>query len=143
MMKSAFLGVVAGLLLAVSAIAGEVPRENWFKALDYNGDGGISLGELQATRYERFAIFDINRDNQISASEVVGSSNWSQHVHRMDDNADGYVTLAEFEEKGRSRFGIIDIDGDGRITPREALNFQRKVRKYSNVQQIAKSARDQ
>lgn len=138
-MKSALLGLFAGLLLAVSAIAGEQPRENWFKALDYNEDGGISLSELQATRYQRFAILDINQDQRISANEVVGSDRWTKQHHRMDENADGHVTLAEFEDKGRSRFAIIDIDGDGRITPHEALNFQRKVRKYSEVHQVAKS----
>jgi len=138
-MKSAFLGLFAGLLLAVSAIAGELPPQNWFKALDYNGDGGISLSELQATRYERFAILDVNQDREISALEVSGSSSWTQHLPRLDGNADGRISLAEFEEKGRSRFAIIDIDGDGRITPHEALNFQRKVRKYSDVRQVAKS----
>lgn len=129
-MKSVILGLFGGLLLAISAIAGETPQDNWFKALDRDGDGGISLNELQAIRYERFRVLDLNQNREISAQEVSGSSSWTQRHNRMDRNSDGRVTLSEFEFEGRSRFAIIDIDDNGRITAHEALNFQRKVRKY-------------
>lgn len=130
-MKSIIIGLIGDLLLAVSAIAGEQPRNAWFSALDRNGDGGISLGELQIVRYERFAILDINRDQEISLKEVSESRSWTQRLHRMDHNSDGRVTIREYENNGRGRFSVIDINGDGRITPHEALNFERKVRKYS------------
>ncbi|NQV99137.1 MAG: hypothetical protein HQ483_05540 [Rhodospirillales bacterium] len=129
-MKSLLVGLFAGLLLAISAIAEEKPADSWFVALDNNRDGGISLRELQAMRYERFLVIDVNGDGEISAAEVAASPSWTARFQRMDTNADGRLTLIEFEATGRGRFEIIDIDGDGRITPHEALNFQRKVRKY-------------
>ncbi len=131
-MKSAILGLCGGLLLAISAIAGEQPKDAWFVFLDHNSDGGISLSELQAVRYQRFMAFDVNRDNQISTEEASADPQWAERLKRMDDNADGRISLNEFEDRGKSRFAIIDIDGDGQITAHEALNFQRKVRKYGS-----------
>lgn len=130
-MKSALLGLCGGLLLAISAIAGEQPRDSWFIALDTNNDGGISLNELQSMRYERFTVVDVNQNRELSRDEVANNATWSERFVRLDENADGRVTLAEFENSGRSRFTVIDIDGNGRITAHEALNFQRKVRKYN------------
>ena len=136
-MKKMILGICGGLLLAVSAIAAEQPRDSWFISLDLNGDGTISLNELQAIRYQRFTAVDANQNREISTSEISGSSEWAQRFVRMDDNSDGRVTLSEYEQSGRSRFAVIDIDGNGRITPHEALNFQRKVRKYNPLTKTA------
>jgi len=130
-MKSAIIGLCGGLLLAISAIAAEQPTDSWFVSLDHDGDGDISVNELQAVRYERFMLLDLNRDNSISPSEAAGNVAWSERLKRMDRNGDGHISLIEFEDRGRSRFTIIDIDGNGRISPHEALNFQRKVRKYA------------
>lgn len=130
-MKSAIIGLCGGLLLAISAIAGEQPTNSWFVSLDHNGDGGISVNELQAVRYERFIRLDINRDNAISPVEASLNTAWTERLKRMDRNSDGQITLNEFEDRGRSRFTIIDIDANGRISAHEALNFQRKVRKYA------------
>lgn len=136
-MKSMLLGLLGGLLLAVSAIAEEKPASSWFVSLDHNGDGGISLTELQAIRYERFRVIDLNQDQELSAGEVKNSPVWVQRFLRMDQNADNRVTRAEFDDAGRSRFSVIDIDGNGFISAHEALNFQRKVRKYSPTPQKA------
>lgn len=136
-MKSIVFGLGCGLLLAVSAIAGEQPQSNWFKALDHNGNGVISLAELQSVRNQRFSVLDANRDDVISAEEVAGSASWSQRFLRLDRNSDGYVNLAEFEQNGRSRFAVIDIDADGQITAHEALNFQRKARKYATTHKVS------
>ncbi len=134
-MKSAILGFCGGLLIAISAIAGEQQKTSWFVSLDHNGDGSISIKELQAVRYQRFIILDLNRDNIISAFEGTANTSWIDRLKRMDRNNDGQVTLSEYEERGRSRFAIIDLDGNGQITAHEALNFQRKVRKYGSQSQ--------
>lgn len=130
-MKSAILGICGGLLLAISAIAADQPRDSWFIALDRDSDGGISLNELQSMRYERFTLVDSNQNRELSAKEIENNTAWTARFIRLDENADGRVTLQEFEKSGRSRFAVIDIDGNGRITAHEALNFQRKVRKYT------------
>ena len=137
-MKSIVLGLGCGLLLAVSAIAGEQPLSNWFKALDHNGNGDISLAELQTVRNQRFSVLDANRDNVISAEEVAGSASWRQRFLRLDHNSDGYVNLDEFEANGWSRFAIIDIDDNGKITSQEAFNFQHKARKYAPTQKVSR-----
>ena len=136
-MKSIILGLGCGLLLAVSAIAGEQPLSNWFKALDQNGNGDISLVELQTVRNQRFSVLDANRDNVISTEEVAGSVSWSQRFFRLDHNSDGYVNLAEFEANGRSRFAIIDIDDNGKITSHEAINFQNKSHIYVTAHKVS------
>jgi Ca2+-binding EF-hand superfamily protein len=69
-MKVLVFGLCCGMLLAISAIADERPRDAWFSALDHNGNGSVSLNELQAVRNKKFYLLDINADGQITAREA-------------------------------------------------------------------------
>ncbi len=115
---------------AGTAQAGEATQANWFKVLDWNADGSVSLVELQAARNTRFFNLDGNKDYVLSRQETSRNADWKSRFHRLDANEDGNISLAEFETKGRTRFQAIDQDRDGRITPHEALTFQRKVRQH-------------
>ena len=126
-MKVLILGLCCGMLLAISAVAGERSQDAWFSTLDHNGNGGISLDELKIVRNEKFYLLDINRDKVISPNEVAGSSTWRQRFIRLDANADSLVTLTEFDAMAIAVFFVIDIDADGQITAHEALKFHEKA----------------
>jgi Ca2+-binding EF-hand superfamily protein len=113
-----------------SAQAGETAQNSWFKVLDWNSDGSVSLVELQAARNTRFFNMDSNADSRLSRGETAKNADWKARFHRLDSNGDGQVSLNEFESNGRSRFQAIDENRDGRITAHEALAFQRKVRQH-------------
>jgi hypothetical protein len=70
-MKALFLGLCCGMLLAISAIANERPQNIKFNALDHNGVGGVSIGELQIAQKKKRYLFNINADSKIAASETL------------------------------------------------------------------------
>ena len=113
-----------------AARAGENTPASWFRVLDRDADGSVSLEELQTVRNTRFFNMDANRDRRLSIAETAQNADWSKRFSRLDSNEDGSISLKEFESKGRTRFQAIDEDRDGRITPREALAFQRKIRAH-------------
>ena len=115
--------VAAGAAQSVHAA-----ENNWFKVLDWNTDGSVSLVELQAARNTRFFNMDSNADHKLSFREASKSAEWQKRFEHLDTNKDGEISLGEFESKGRARFTAIDGNKDGRITPEEALAFQRKAR---------------
>jgi Ca2+-binding EF-hand superfamily protein len=132
-MKILNLGLYCGMLLAISAIAGERPQSAWFDALDYNNDGGISLNELKAARNEKFYLLDINRDKVITPNEVVGSKTWNKRFIRLDTDANGFVNLAEFETMAANVFSFFDKNADGQITSYEALKFQHQAMQQNSI----------
>ncbi len=115
---------------AGTALAGDAAQNSWFKVLDRDANGSVSLTELQTVRNTRFFNMDRNRDLQLSHLEIASNADWKHRFKRLDSNEDGAISLKEFETKGRTRFRAIDQNRDGRITPREALAFQRKVREH-------------
>jgi len=116
------------VVTAGAAQSAQAAESTWFKVLDWNTDGSVSLVELQAARNTRFFNMDSNADHKLSFREIAKSTEWQKRFQYLDTDKDGEVTLKEFETKGRARFSAIDDNRDGRITPEEALAFQRKVR---------------
>jgi Ca2+-binding EF-hand superfamily protein len=112
------------------AQAADNAQTSWFKVLDRDDDGSVSLAELQTVRNTRFFNLDADKDLQLTQRETAGNADWAGRFSRLDSNEDGHVSLREFETKGRTRFQAIDDNRDGRITPAEALSFQRKVRQH-------------
>jgi len=129
-LKKHLYTLACSVVAAGTAQAGDVTQANWFKVLDWDANGSVSLLELQAARNTRFFNMDTNGDHILSRHELAKNKSWQNRRQRLDTNEDGEISLKEFESKGHLRFLAIDENRDGRITPREALTFQRKVRQH-------------
>ena len=105
----------------------------WMKKADADGDGAISLEEVQAMRASRFTKMDGNGDGVIDRAEIDARMNdrIAKRIERMkqradrralrmtrrlDKNRDGKITKAEFEARAVERFAINDLNDDGKIS---------------------------
>jgi len=122
---------VALVLLAAPALAGP-PAPDWFRAIDRDTDGVITLDELHNARYQRFARVDADRDGRLSPRELRADQAWLSRFAWFDTDRDGRISIAEFETKGMARFAVLDIDGDGKISLAEALNVAKAARQRRN-----------
>jgi Ca2+-binding EF-hand superfamily protein len=134
-MKSKVLmaALLSGLVLAAGAAQAEDHRERPdFAALDLNGDGGLSLEEMQAQGEARFAATDANGDGGISAEELIAmageraSDRAAKMIERHDANEDGVLQMDEMPRRGggdgdraERMFERVDADGDGVLSQEE------------------------
>ena len=68
-MKSLFLGLCCGMLLAISAIADERSQNIWFYDIGHNGDDGDSTGEFQIAQNKKKILNNMDADQHNSSSE--------------------------------------------------------------------------
>lgn len=125
-MKTMFKGLLlAGLATAgVATAAWAVQSQHGFNAasLDANGDGVISMAELDAHADQLFAHTDANRDGQLAGDEM-------RALHGMMQSAgvampQGHTPPASVDRAGfrsglRSHATQLDADKDGRLTVAE------------------------
>ncbi len=69
-----------------------------FELLDANGDGVITVADLEARASERVGWFQ------------------KKKLHVLDKDGDGKVSADEFAARSKQRFADIDLDKDGKIT---------------------------
>jgi len=114
------LTLFLAVFLAVSAFApdphAETAQPNWFRSLDADKSGAITLAELHRARWGRFARLDANRDGFLDRAELKSNAQWLGRFQWYDQNGDARISISEFEAKGRARFVAMDRDGDGRVT---------------------------
>ena len=114
----------AGVVAAAHAGVFGGQSEHGFNAasLDADGDGVISMSELDAHADQLFAHTDANKDGSLSGDELralhammagAGVSPPQGHA------APSSVTQAEFRAGLRSHAGQLDADKDGRLTVAE------------------------
>ena len=123
--------LLSGLVMAAGAATAEEHRGDRpdFAELDLNGDGAISLEELQAHGAARFADVDTNGDGGLSADELIAAANGraeeraARMIERHDDNGDGILQLDEMPRRGEDRadrmFDHVDANRDGQISAEE------------------------
>lgn len=126
--------VMAGLMLGLVAMAGAAQAENHrerpgFATLDTDGDGFLSMDELQARGAARFADADTDGDGALSEAELIAAANArateraAEMIARMDDNGDGLLQSDEMRPRGGNMaarmFTRADTDGDGLISEAE------------------------
>lgn len=120
MMKSAIAATMAAALIGGAAFAGP---GNFSKA-DKDGDGRVSVEEIDERRREFLGEADADKDGFITEEEIKAmheSKRAEMKAKRFPDaDKNGYVDRREFEEAARARFAELDKNGDGRLSEEEA-----------------------
>lgn len=122
--------LLSGLVLSAGAAQAEDQRERPdFATLDLNGDGALSLEELQAQGQARFDAADTDGDGALSADELSAAASaraaerTAKMIERLDENGDGVLQLEEMPTRGEDRaermFDRVDADEDGVISEEE------------------------
>ncbi|MBI1365795.1 MAG: hypothetical protein GC153_07520 [Alphaproteobacteria bacterium] len=122
-----FSALAAAGLIAGGALAqgGQGPRdkESRWERLDANGDGKITLDELDARQKAFLAEADANGDGVLTKDELkaVHDKRRAERAALMmgDANGDGKVTREEFEAREAARFAKLDTNKDGVLSPDE------------------------
>ena len=128
-MKTQILSVamIAGFVL----VAGDASAQRGadFGTLDTNGDGSLTLEEIQGAAQARFDAADTNGDGALSVEEIVAAAETNateraeRMLARMDDNEDGSLSIDEMRgdrpERAARMFERVDQDEDGVITQEE------------------------
>jgi hypothetical protein len=127
------LAIAAGAALAVSPATAQEREMPTFEALDTNGDGQITMAELDAQKAARFADADTNGDGALSREELLAraadhadtraSRMVERMISRLDTNEDGILQEDEMSARGEDRiarrFERVDADDDGAISAEE------------------------
>lgn len=97
-----------------------------FEQLDANGDGMVTLEEMQNSAQAKFNESDTNGDGQLSVDELTAAAERerSRMIERLmekkDTNGDGMLSLEEMAPPNAGRlFERADADGDGAISLEE------------------------
>ena len=129
------LALTAGVASAKPGGEGRHGPKASFEELDANGDGQLTLAELQAHAAARVAEIDSNGDGVITADELAAhaqrdiSDKAEKMLEKRDENGDGQVTLDEMQpssDRQERMFDRMDEDGDGSISAEE---FEAKSKK--------------
>lgn len=131
-MKKILLGSTLALTLvgagAVLAQGGHQrgPERPSFAQMDVNGDGMVTLEEMQSRAGDRFAESDTNGDGLLSVDELTAAAERERSrmidrlMERKDANGDGMLSLEEMAPpNGERMFANADADGDGAISLEE------------------------
>ena len=145
LLKAGALALMIPAAFAAPAFAQEADRQGpprmIFEELDADGNGSVTLEEMQAAGANRFAAADADGDGSLSRDELVAQgqerveSRIDRLLERADTDGDGQLTQAEMEEaregrRGHGRggrggpnpermFERLDVDGDGAVTQAE------------------------
>jgi hypothetical protein len=142
------------LLIAAVAVAalGAGPALAGIAKMDSNGDGKVSLQEMQQRRIAKTMRFDANRDGRLTKAEYASTmaqrfqskgmdaaraeAKADKMFAKADKNGDGFVTAAEIGQVTAKRFARMDSGGSGYI----AASAARHTRAAGGYQPAPSSA---
>lgn len=126
MKKKILITALMASIVMTAAAAQERRGGPDFSTYDTNGDGGVTLVELQAHEADQFSQTDTDGDGALSAEELTavaggrGGDRATRMLERLDENQDGLLQQAEMSQRGGERmFERADADADGIITQAE------------------------
>ena len=113
---------------------GHGPQMN-FERLDTNGDGMLTLEELQARGQSKFAETDTNSDGFLDVEELAAAAERERAqmierlLERKDTNGDGMLSIEEMAPDNAGKlFERADTNGDGMIDADEWEAAQKHMR---------------
>jgi hypothetical protein len=116
-------GIAAAAAVIVFAGGAAFAGPGKFSKADKDGDGRVSVSELDQRHRDFLAKADADRDGYISEAEMEAFRDEKRAAMkaRMFPDADknGFVDRREFEDAARARFAELDKDGDGRLSEEE------------------------
>jgi len=100
---------------------------NFFKKLDRNNDGFVTLNEYMVWREAQFRRLDSNKDGFLSRLEVSsGRKRFDRKLlekfYLNDLDRDQTLSWEEYQEASRRRFLYLDADRDGNLSQTEMTN---------------------
>ena len=103
-----------------------------FAELDTNGDGVLTLAEIQASGQNKFAEADTNGDGFLDAEELAAAAErqrlqrFERMIAKKDSNGDGMLSIEEMgpgnaagPRDGSRMFAYVDADENGEVTQEE------------------------
>lgn len=126
MKKKILITALMASIVMTAAAAQERRGGPDFATFDTDGDGSVTLAELEALEAAQFTQTDIDGDGALSAEELTaaaggrGGDRATQMLERLDENQDGLLQQAELSRRsGAQMFERVDADADGIITQAE------------------------
>ena len=135
LLASLSLGTLAQAQTAATPPADGRERPD-FATLDADGDGGVTLEEMQVRATSRFAAADTDGDGGLSAEEIAAERDErrANRIVRMiadrDANGDGLLQPDEMAPRGdrmARMFDRLDADGDGSISAAEFARMEDRM----------------
>lgn len=119
MMKTGIAAVAAAALIGGAAHAG--PGK--FSKADKDGDGRVSVEEIDERHRDFLARADADKDGYITEAEMEAMHETRKAAMKAklfpDADKNGYVDRREYEDAARARFSELDKNGDGRLSEEE------------------------
>lgn len=96
----------------------------FIRQFDGNGDGHLTLDEVDAAQLSRFVEIDTNKDRVISIAEVrawkgVKGQNPALWIRRFDRNGDNQLDVSEYVDQVVKMVKRFDSNDNGWVTQRE------------------------
>ena len=126
------LGLFAGALLSVHALAAAPDVEKEFTAMDTDHDGKVSATEHAAGAKLMFGKMDANHDGKVTAAEMTAAHQAisgqaarksdmpaADKIKAVDSDGDGVLTAEEHAKASTSIFAKMDTDKDGFLSKQE------------------------
>lgn len=124
--SAAVVALVGGAALAQDRTQNDRPRESRFvRFLDTNGDGKVSLEEINAEQKRLIAAADVNGDGKLSVDEFRRRGRLFMRLRAttlfdlMDANGDKQLSEDEITKPSARWFARYDANGDGAIVSDE------------------------
>ncbi|MDU8909967.1 EF-hand domain-containing protein [Aestuariicoccus sp. MJ-SS9] len=142
MKKTLILGTACALFLGLGAVGASAhggkggQRGPDFAMLDADGDGQVTLAELEAHRAARFAEMDADGDGFVTEAELTAhaeamaderrAGRIGRMMSRMDADDDGRLSIEELQGRRDPALLIerLDSDGDGALSPEEMADMR-------------------
>ena len=129
------LGLTSGAAIAQGAGHGRMD----FDTLDADGNGQITLEEMEGQREQHFAKIDTNGDGKLDKAEMVADAqarveaNVARMMKRFDKDGDGLLAEDELPgpkgKRAAKMFERVDRDNSGGISKEEFAAARERMKK--------------